>query len=510
MDICFVSFYPEVMEKVLGANVTDNFSRIVASGNPFHLTGSLYFTDLLDILIITLLLYSVFLLFKRTRSLLIMVGLVITLALYAFAKFFNLYLTSLALQYFFGVFFIVFAIIFQQEIRKFFEWVGLIGTRRIKVSPLAPKSPTTAEIIQACVKMAQSKTGALIVLQGKDNLDEFCEGGVTLDGNISEEILLSVFDPHSEGHDGALIISNNRIFRFGTHLPLSNNFKEIGKHGTRHSAALGLAENTDALSIVISEEKGSISICRDGKMKKLEYFSDLEKELDKFIKEKYFPKNTSATRQVFNQNMGFKFAALLSASLIWFFSAYQAGIVKKTYTVSIDFLKLPDNVLIENYSPKSVLLTVDGRGDVAFSGLKPEDFGLEIDASSVTNGINKFNLSPAMFRQPLNLNISSIEPETVLLTAKKYFSAQVPVRVKTKGEPAKGYHTTSIAVTPESLDLLVPEAATTPAEIATDIIDLTDQKESFVVPIKLVLPEGIKPDKPENTSVNVAITIEKL
>src|SRR3989344_4180006 len=253
----------------------------------FQLRLNLYLTDFLDILIIALFIYSLFIFFRHTRTYMVFLGLAIAVSLYVIAGTFNLYLTSLTLKYFAGASVIVFAIIFQSEIRKYFEILGLLGTRQIRAGALASKSPTTSEIIQSCVRMAQSKVGALIVIQGRDNLDPFLEGGVTLDGAISEEVIMSIFDPHSEGHDGALIISNNRISKFGTHLPLSTNFKEIGKRGTRHSAALGLSESTDALCIICSEEKGKISICKDGKIKTLDELSDLEKEFEKFIKFKF-------------------------------------------------------------------------------------------------------------------------------------------------------------------------------------------------------------------------------
>lgn len=246
--------------------------------------------------------------------------------LYVCAKYFNLYLTLLTLRYFAGVSIILFVVIFQTEIRKYFEFLGLAGTRQIKVGPLASRSPSITEIIQSCVKMARTKIGALIIIQGKDTLDPFIEGGVQLDGVISEEILLSIFDPTSEGHDGALIVSNNRVSKFGVHLPLSTNFKEIGKRGTRHGAALGLSENTDALCIVVSEERGKISLCKEGKLKTLEDPSNFEKELEKFIKAKFpndsAPNEFSITK-FFKHNLVLKAGSIAVAIILWFFTAYR-------------------------------------------------------------------------------------------------------------------------------------------------------------------------------------------
>jgi diadenylate cyclase len=497
------------MEKVLGVNVADNFIRTITQNNPFHLTGSIYVTDIIDILIITVFIYSAFLLLKRTRSLLIFLGLAITLALFAFAKLFNLYLTSVALQYFFGVFFIVFVIVFQQEIRKFFELVGLIGTRQIKVRSLTSKSPSTTEALHACVKMAQEKIGALIVLKGEDNLEPFLDNGIELDGIVSEELILSIFDPHSEGHDGAIVINNNRISKFAVQLPLSNNFKEIGKHGTRHSAALGLSESSDALCIVVSEEKGQIAVCYNGRMKSLEQFSDLEKELDKFIKVKYVSSSTGFWQELISQNLGLKSTAVLSAVTLWFFSAYQAGIINMTYTIPVTFINVPEDTLIQSYSPKSVNLTVAGRGEVSFKDVDSGDFAVNIDASSIRNGVNKFNITPADIKQPINLRISGVQPDTLLLTANRYHSVGIDVKVQTRGQPARGYTIRDITVTPLQIAVWIPLNATPPAEIVTEPVDVTGKNESFVTPANLVIPSDIQVAKPGDISANVAITISK-
>jgi uncharacterized protein (TIGR00159 family) len=275
----------------------------------------------LDILIISLFFYYILVLFKKTRTFTMFLGVVIVTGLYFIALYFNLFVTLRVLQYLFGISAVLIVIIFQSEIRKFVEFLGIIGTRRIKVGPLASKSPSTSEIIQASVKMAQDKVGALIVIQGQDNLEGYIEGGVTLDGLISEETILSIFFPYSEGHDGALIISNNRISRFAAHLPLSNNFKEIGKHGTRHSAALGISEVSDALAIVVSEEKGRISVSRDGRLRALEEFSDLEKEIDKFITAKFSPPDYTWTTKYLKKNWFLKLIAFLLAIIIRYIAA---------------------------------------------------------------------------------------------------------------------------------------------------------------------------------------------
>lgn len=282
----------------------------------------LFLSNLLDISIIAFFIYSLLLFLRRTRSYMVFVGLAVVVGLYALAKTLQLHLTLLALQYFVGASVVVFAIVFQTELRKYFELLGVIGSQQLKSRKLVAKSSEITEIIQACVKMAHEKTGALIVLQGKDPLDMHLEGGVILNGVISEEVILSMFDPHSEGHDGALIISNNLIYKFGTHLPLSTNFKEIGKRGTRHSAALGLSEETDALCIVVSEEKGTISVCRGGYLKTLKEYSDLEKALSTYIQSRADTRSSNIVAHIVKHNFWLKIVGLFGALLVWLLSSH--------------------------------------------------------------------------------------------------------------------------------------------------------------------------------------------
>jgi uncharacterized protein (TIGR00159 family) len=287
--------------------------------------GRVYFTDSLDILIIALFLYSLLLLLRRTRYFMMFLGLSIAAGLYLLSQILHLELTLRVLHYFGGVALVVLVIIFQTEIRKYFEFLGLIGSRQIKVGPWVPRSPSTAEIVQAMVKMAQAKIGALIVIQGRDAIDTYISGGIELDGLISEEILCSIFYPHSAGHDGAVVISNNRIQRFATQLPLSVNFREIGKRGTRHSAALGLSESTDALCLVVSEETGSISVCRNAHLKTLDNFSDLEKEVDKFTQVKFSSQPENPITHLIRHNFWLKLTAVVSAAVIWLVSVYHSA-----------------------------------------------------------------------------------------------------------------------------------------------------------------------------------------
>lgn len=465
------------------------------------------FADILDILIIAVGLYSVFLLFQKTKTYLILFGSTIFVTLYLAARYFNLVLTLQIMQYFAGVSIVVFSIIFQREIRQYFELLGLFGTRQIPHAPLLARSPATAEIIQSCIKMAKTRTGALLVLKGRDSLVHLLEGGVEVDGLISEELILSIFDPHSDGHDGALVIQNNRLAFLGTHLPLSNNFKEIGRHGTRHAAGLGLSENCDALSIVISEEKGSITLYKNGRAKTLEEYDDLEKELNRFIKETYQEASSKTFFQSILSNWGLKVGALSLSTLLWFFIVYRGGIVQKTFLVSVAFTLPPNDLLVQSYQPKSVEVTLSGRSESSFANVASDSIKLNIQSNNLHDGVNQINLGPSLFKVPKNLELSGLNPSSILLTANRYQLHTLPLAVKTKGVLLPGYTIKKTIITPETIDVLIPGGEKIPKEIFLDTIDISGQKESLVVARQPLLPVNLK--QKDNPSISVALTIEK-
>lgn len=243
-------------------------------------------------------------------------GILTLLLFYLVARTLDLQLTSFVLKYFGSIMVIVLTIVFQTEIRRYLELIGLISTRRLKAKRSGAGASLTTEIVQTCIQMAQLQIGALIVIEGEQSVDSYVKGGVSLDGLLSEELLLSIFDTSSAGHDGAVIVKQDRVTKFGAHLPLSNNFKQIGKHGTRHSAGLGLSEYTDAIIVIVSEEKGTISIAYKGKLKELERVEHLENKIEKYL---YYTDSNQGKNQITDlvaHNTLYKVSAVLVAIIL--------------------------------------------------------------------------------------------------------------------------------------------------------------------------------------------------
>ena len=228
-------------------------------------------SGLFDMTLVALLVYALLVMVKRTRrSGLIFAGILITGAVYLTARKLELKLTVTILQGFFAVILVALVVIFQEDLRYFFERVALWWVERrlpLYQRKAAGRPSRQAEILmRSLADLARARIGALVVVRGNDVIARHLVGGEEVDGLLSESLLKSIFDPHSVGHDGAVIVEGNRIARLGCHLPLSKNLDKLPSGGTRHAAALGLSELSDALCLVVSEERGTLSVSRKGEI----------------------------------------------------------------------------------------------------------------------------------------------------------------------------------------------------------------------------------------------------
>ncbi len=217
--------------------------------------------DALDVTIITILSYKAILMIKGTRALAALLGLGILLFLYFISIRLELYALRWLLEHIVGSLFLVIVILFQKDIR---HGLGELGARYFWKRTSLNKS-AVEEIVQACAEMARLRIGALIIIQRSVPLEDMVrQEGTALDAAISKKLLLSIFLHPSPLHDGAVIISKGRIAAASCILPLA--VAKGRNFGTRHRAALGITEETDALAIVVSEERGEISVVMQGKM----------------------------------------------------------------------------------------------------------------------------------------------------------------------------------------------------------------------------------------------------
>jgi uncharacterized protein (TIGR00159 family) len=365
--------------------------------------------DVFDILIIAGLIYIFLILFIKTRSLSILIGIITLVVLYGVAFFFNLSLTKMVLSSFFGIFFVVLAIVFQNELRRFFAFLGVLG---MKKKIFVPPEETIKTIIKTVLRLAKEKTGAIIVFPGRELIDRHTEGGVFLNGKISECLLLSIFDTDSPGHDGALIIEGDKVKKFAVHLPLSENIELTKGYGTRHRAAVGLSERTDSLSLVVSEEKGTISIIRNGEMKIVSSAEDLEKRLTDFFREK-FPQKKLPNYKIFLRKNAFPLAISLGlAVLFWLVFSYQLTNIQRNFIVPVEFRNLPNDYAVESVSEPDVVVTLSGY-ERDFKTLDPESLKISLDVSEMDLGWHKVLIKNDFIKAPTEFKAVNIEPMSI-------------------------------------------------------------------------------------------------
>lgn len=222
--------------------------------------------DVVDIIVVAVVFYQFYMLIKRTRAVQLVKGVMILLAVSLLAKHFELKALSWLLNQLIQMFVFAIPVVFQPELRKALEQLGRGSF--FSRHPLTTGTPNLEQVVEELVRCTQvlSKTriGALIVMERKTGVQDFVETGIKIDGVVSSEFLVNIFIPNTPLHDGAVIIRQDRVAAAGCFLPLSVNSNIQKDLGTRHRAALGMTEITDALAIVVSEETGAISVGIDG------------------------------------------------------------------------------------------------------------------------------------------------------------------------------------------------------------------------------------------------------
>jgi len=223
--------------------------------------------DAIDILVVAAVLYRVFVMFKETRAVQMLMGLGGLMVASFAARRFELYSTSWLLENFWSFWVLALIVLFQPELRRALAHLG--QSRLFQGMTLAAReqqSHLVDDVVKAADGLAAKRIGALIVLERSTGLRNYAELGVPLDALVSADLLVSLFLPYSPLHDGAVFIRGDRVAAAGCFLPLSRNTQLARAMGTRHRAALGLAEETDAVVLVVSEETGRISLAVGGHM----------------------------------------------------------------------------------------------------------------------------------------------------------------------------------------------------------------------------------------------------
>lgn len=230
----------------------------------FELLYQFRWQDLLDIGIISFLIYRALNIVRGSRAMQMIIGLAVILVVYVSSRALGLFTLNWILDNFLASIILVIIVIFQSDIRRALTQVGTAPIFAAAERMVEPREDIIEEVVQAVIAMASKHVGALIVFEREVGLNEYMEIGTRLDARVSRELLESVFLPHSPIHDGALVIQKGRVTAVRCLLPLSTNPHLRPTWGTRHRAALGVTEETDAVALVISEQEGTVTLVVGG------------------------------------------------------------------------------------------------------------------------------------------------------------------------------------------------------------------------------------------------------
>jgi uncharacterized protein (TIGR00159 family) len=381
--------------------------------------------DILDIAIMAVFLYLLlFFILRKKHTFFIVLGIILWYAIFMISSHFDLILTNFIFKWFisFGLLFIFLSILVQ-EIKDFLYFSGSFGFNIFRY--LKEKNPSISEssieiITDAVKEMSEKRIGAIIVFEGDDQIDEFVSSGYLLDGFISKPLILSIFDPTSPGHDGAMIIRNNKIYKFSVHLPLSKNPEKTENKGLRHRAGLGITEVSDTIVIIVSEETGDISLFRKGEIEKIKDFFELKEkilnlDINKNNKKKIiFLSFRNLSSKKF---LVFLFSFIISLSL-FFVINNKYFFIQKTFIVPVEFINIPPNLIVKEFKPSELTITLKGQKFI-LNVLNPDEIKTVIDLKDYEKySVSKWNSvliedKNVAIKIPKNLNIVNISPSNI-------------------------------------------------------------------------------------------------
>ena len=445
----------------------------------------------LDILLLTLLIFFLYRTIRTTGTGKIFFGILIAAGIFIVARMLDLKGIGWIYSNLSQILLLALIIIFQPELRKIFERAASI--KRREIGREAPK--LSSVISDAVFALAQQRRGGLIVLPGQDSVKAWVSEGVPLDAQVSFPLLVSIFDPNSPGHDGAIIIENEKVTSFSVRLPLSDSNKLSQVYGTRHYAGLGLSEVTDALVIVVSEERGSVMLFYEGLYQPIKDKNDLAARIIKHW-------SIVASHQLFNQKkvmqrktltqiaMSFVFAFLFWSTVV----LTQSELKEMIYTVPVDYISMPRHYLIEGETATEITVTLLGR-TVDLNRINPSQLRVLIDLSRITPGERAIRISEENLDIPKQVRLARSRPTAIQLNIIEMREIDAVIKPQFIGSLADGFVIDSLSVIPSSIKVLAPVDSVQRDSVIllTTPIYLETIRQNTKIVANLTAPAKIKP-----------------
>ncbi len=398
--------------------------------------------DIADIALNSFILFRLYALFRGTNVFRIITGIVLLWILQQVALWLGLIVTSWVLQGIIAVAALIIIVVFRNEIRSVLQAQNLRAI--LWGTPYRLTSVPSEAIVEAVFFLARRRVGALIVLQAKEALDDVVQGGEKLDAHLSTELLANLFWTGAPLHDGAVLIYGDRIERAGVILPLSHDTDMPQSYGTRHRAAIGLTEMTDALVIVVSEERGQVGVAVGGQIEAAANRS----ALSRLLLDHGIGSAAKEDRQK-SERARMAFSAALSVivvAVVWFtFSRGLESIV--TVDVPIEYIKRNPDVEIIKSSANTVSLSLGGSGPL-LRNLHPDQMKVRLDLGRASPGTNSVGISFENITLPPGVVLKHVDPEVVEVTLDQPVVKELPVQIDWGGALPPGVVITAASVSP--------------------------------------------------------------
>ena len=394
----------------------------------FLFISTIRWQDFVDICVNSYILFRFYILFRGTNVFRVLIGMTVLWFLQRIAISLGLIVTSWVVQGIVAAAAIIIIVVFRNEIRRVLQAKNL---KSILWGFSYKSAITPTEIIADSVfDMAQRKCGALIVFPGKEDLSDVVRGGTPWRGLITKEMITSIFWPDNPVHDGAAIVTGDQIRVVGAILPLSDRDDLASYYGTRHRAALGLAETTDALVIVVSEERGDILVAKGNRLREIKQKRTLEQNIQEHV-------GTAAVKKgaVKKERLEITAAALLSIVFItgiWF-SVSRGQDTLVSLDIPVDYINRKPGTEIFDTSVKSVSLVLSGSGALVKS-ITPDQVGVRLDLSKSAIGPNSLSITSENISLPPGIILREVTPNEIEVLIDETIKKKLPVQIDWAGK----------------------------------------------------------------------------
>ena len=453
-----------------------------------HLLESFRWQDVVDIVLNSYILFRFYVLFRGTNVFRVLIALTLLWFFQQIAGYMGLIVTSWVVQGIVAVAALIIVVVFRNEIRNVLQAKNL-RTILWGFAPKARLAPVDI-IADSAFELARRNHGAIIVIPGEEDIRELAQGGLDWNGDISREMLLSVFFPDNPVHDGAAIVEGDRVSRVGAILPLSRREDLPSHFGTRHRAALGLSEISDAVVVVVSEERGEVSLAKGTRLRGIGSRRKLAQKL-----EEHFGIADEQGPHQKRERIEISIAALVSLLFIagFWFSISQGLETLITFDVPIEYQNRDPNREIVQTSVNTVRLTLSGSGTLIKS-MRPDQVRVRLDLTNTLIGQNHFSITSQNITLPPGIVLKGVTPHNVSVDLDVTVRKELPVQVDWTGRLPENLILTEASVEPQRVEIVGSRRVLeTLSTVYTEKVFLDRLRENAgVLEAGLVLQPGFK------------------